>query len=36
MGKKFTWILVADATGHCVPAALIASMIKVAIQSVVP
>ena len=29
-------ILVADVTGHGVPAALIASMIKVAVQSVVP
>jgi phosphoserine phosphatase RsbU/P len=31
-----TGFLVADVTGHGVPAALIASMVKVATQSVVP
>jgi phosphoserine phosphatase RsbU/P len=34
--RKRVGFLVADVTGHGVPAALIASMIKVAIQSVVP
>lgn len=34
--EKRAGFLVADVTGHGVPAALIASMIKVAIQSVVP
>jgi phosphoserine phosphatase RsbU/P len=36
IGGKQVGILVADVTGHGVPAALIASMIKVAMQSVVP
>jgi len=34
--QKRVGFLVADVTGHGVPAALIASMIKVAMQSVVP
>src|SRR5207245_9268431 len=34
--RKRVGFLVADVTGHGVPAALIASMIKVAMQSVVP
>ena len=34
--QKQVGFLVADVTGHGVPAALIASMIKVAMQSVVP
>ena len=34
-GKRVGF-LVADVTGHGVPAALIASMIKVAMQSVIP
>jgi sigma-B regulation protein RsbU (phosphoserine phosphatase) len=34
--RKRVGFLVADVTGHGVPAALIASMIKVAVQSVVP
>ena len=34
--RKHAGFLVADVTGHGVPAALIASMIKVAMQSVVP
>ena len=34
--QKRVGILVADVSGHGVPAALIASMIKVAMQSVVP
>ena len=36
VGRKQVGFLVADVTGHGVPAALIASMIKVAMQSVVP
>jgi sigma-B regulation protein RsbU (phosphoserine phosphatase) len=36
VGRKQVGFLVADVTGHGVPAALIASMIKVAMESVVP